>query len=90
MYVVCFPLLMRATNFEVVRPQQMYVTRLRCLRLVLNTHMLAVYANSCLATLNTRKFIRGRGTDNNHNTGPSFAMVNRTLTALHESKLHRV
>ena len=52
--------------------------------------MLTVYANSCLATLNTRKFIRGRGTDNNHNTGPSFAMVNRTLTALNESKGHRV
>ncbi|VDB99550.1 unnamed protein product [Peniophora sp. CBMAI 1063] len=48
-----------------------------------------LYANSCLATLNTRKFIRGRGTDNNHNTGPSFAMVNRTLTGLNESKIQR-
>ncbi|KZV75353.1 hypothetical protein PENSPDRAFT_87821 [Peniophora sp. CONT] len=45
-----------------------------------------LYANSCLATLNTRKFIRGRGTDNNHNTGPSFAMVNRTGN---ESKINR-
>jgi len=35
-----------------------------------------LYANSCLATLNTRRFVRGKGTDREEtNTGPTFLMV---------------
>jgi len=34
-----------------------------------------VYANSFLATLNTRLVLKGRGTDNAHETVPTFLMV---------------
>ena len=39
---------------------------------------LAVYANSFLATLNTRLVLKGRGTDNAHETVPTFLMVDTT------------
>lgn len=35
-----------------------------------------LYANSFLATLNTRLVLKGRGTDNAHETVPTFLMVN--------------
>ncbi|OBZ73986.1 hypothetical protein A0H81_05980 [Grifola frondosa] len=34
-----------------------------------------LYANSFMATLNTRKSVRGRGTDGEHTTMPTFLMV---------------
>lgn len=34
-----------------------------------------LYANSCLATLNTRRFVHGKGTDREEGTGPTFLMV---------------
>lgn len=34
-----------------------------------------MYANSLLATLNTRIILKGRGTDNAHETVPTFLMV---------------
>ena len=37
----------------------------------------AVYANSFLAALNTRRVSRGRGTDNEHTTVPTFLMVGK-------------
>ncbi|KAI0927054.1 hypothetical protein AcV5_007693 [Taiwanofungus camphoratus] len=36
-----------------------------------------LYANSFLATLNTRKVLRGRGTDGEHSTMPTFLMVGK-------------
>jgi len=38
-----------------------------------------LYANSCLATLNTRRFVHGRGTDREDVTIPTFVMVAHTL-----------
>ena len=38
----------------------------------------AVYVNSFLATLNTRRVLRGRGTDAETNTMPTFLMVGQT------------
>jgi len=38
-----------------------------------------LYANSCLATLNTRRFVQGRGTDREEGTIPTFVMVAHTL-----------
>ncbi|KAH9969896.1 hypothetical protein BC827DRAFT_45831 [Russula dissimulans] len=38
-----------------------------------------LYANSCLATLNTRRFVHGRGTDREDVTIPTFLMVAHTL-----------
>jgi len=38
-----------------------------------------LYANSCLATLNTRRFVQGRGTDREEVTIPTFVMVNNTV-----------
>ena len=37
----------------------------------------AVYVNSFLATLNTRRVLRGRGTDAETNTMPTFLMVGK-------------
>jgi len=39
-----------------------------------------LYANSCLATLNTRRFVQGRGTDHEEATIPTFLMVANTFT----------
>jgi len=36
-----------------------------------------LYVNSFLATLNTRKVVRGRGTDNEETTMPTFLMVGK-------------
>jgi len=36
-----------------------------------------LYANSFLATLNTRRVLRGRGTDGEHETMPTFLMVGK-------------
>jgi len=38
-----------------------------------------LYANSCLATLNTRRFVQGKGTDREEGTIPTFLMVAHTL-----------
>jgi hypothetical protein len=38
-----------------------------------------LFANSCVATLNTRRFIHGRGTDHEEATIPTFLMVANTL-----------
>jgi len=38
-----------------------------------------LFANSCLATLNTRRFVHGRGTDREEATIPTFVMVAHTL-----------
>jgi len=38
-----------------------------------------LYANSCLATLNTRRFVHGRGTDREEKTIPTFVMVANTI-----------
>lgn len=48
-----------------------------------NHVLIAVYANSFLATLNTRLVLKGRGTDNAHETVPTFLMVDtRTIPPL--------
>ncbi|KAF8465195.1 hypothetical protein DFH94DRAFT_698856 [Russula ochroleuca] len=38
-----------------------------------------LYANSCLATLNTRRFVHGRGTDREEATIPTFVMVANSI-----------
>jgi len=38
-----------------------------------------LYANSCLATLNMRRFVHGRGTDREEATIPTFVMVANTI-----------
>jgi len=38
-----------------------------------------LYANSCVATLNTRRFVHGRGTDREEATIPTFVMVANTI-----------
>jgi len=38
-----------------------------------------LYANSCLALLNTRRFVHGKGTDREEATIPTFVMVAHTL-----------
>lgn len=43
-----------------------------------------VYANSFFAALNTRRSIRGRGTDAEQTTMPTFLMVGQTTTIKHE------
>lgn len=43
-----------------------------------------VYANSFFAALNTRRSVRGRGTDAEHTTMPTFLMVGQTTTIKHE------
>ncbi|KAA1474698.1 hypothetical protein DENSPDRAFT_343194 [Dentipellis sp. KUC8613] len=51
-----------------------------------------LYANSCLATLNTRRFVRGKGTDREEGTGPSFMMVGnpfRSHGRAHEQHHHQ-
>jgi len=40
-----------------------------------------LFANSCVATLNTRRFVHGRGTDHEEATIPTFLMVANTLPA---------
>jgi hypothetical protein len=40
-----------------------------------------LFANSCVATLNTRRFVHGRGTDHEEATIPSFLMVANALPA---------
>jgi hypothetical protein len=40
-----------------------------------------LFANSCVGTLNTRRFVHGRGTDNEEATIPTFLMVANTLPA---------
>jgi len=40
-----------------------------------------LFANSCVGTLNTRRFVHGRGTDNEEGTIPTFLMVANTLPA---------
>ena len=44
----------------------------------------AVYANSFYAALNTRRSVRGRGTENDRTTVPTFLMVGQTTTFKHE------
>ncbi|EPT05146.1 hypothetical protein FOMPIDRAFT_1045211 [Fomitopsis schrenkii] len=48
-----------------------------------------LYANSFLATLNTRKVIRGRGTDVEQTTMPTFLMVDKTtrLGSFHDPQI---
>ncbi|KAI0250986.1 hypothetical protein BJV78DRAFT_517121 [Lactifluus subvellereus] len=51
-----------------------------------------LYANSCLATLNTRRFVQGRGTDHEEATIPTFLMVANTFTrprSLHPQREQR-
>jgi hypothetical protein len=40
-----------------------------------------LFANSCVGTLNTRRFVHGRGTDHEEATIPTFLMVANTLPA---------
>ncbi|KAF8272822.1 hypothetical protein EI94DRAFT_161569 [Lactarius quietus] len=40
-----------------------------------------LFANSCVGTLNTRRFVQGRGTDHEEATIPTFLMVANTLPA---------
>jgi len=40
-----------------------------------------LFANSCVGTLNTRRFVRGRGTDHEEATIPTFLMVASTIPA---------
>jgi len=40
-----------------------------------------LFANSCIATLNTRRFVHGRGTDHEEATIPTFLMVANALPA---------
>ena len=51
----------------------------------------AVYVNSFLATLNTRRVLRGRGTDAETNTMPTFLMVGKlTKHEGHPDNVHHV
>jgi len=43
-----------------------------------------LFANSCVGTLNTRRFVHGRGTDHEEATIPTFLMVANTLPAAPE------
>ena len=43
-----------------------------------------MYANSFYAAMNTRKSVRGRGTENEQTTVPTFLMVGQTTTIKHE------
>ncbi|KAI0731100.1 hypothetical protein C8Q76DRAFT_793198 [Earliella scabrosa] len=43
-----------------------------------------IYANSFYAALNTRRSVRGRGTENDRTTVPTFLMVGQTTTFKHE------
>lgn len=43
-----------------------------------------VYANSFYAALNTRRSVRGRGTENDRTTVPTFLMVAQTATSKNE------
>ncbi|KAI0793825.1 hypothetical protein C8Q74DRAFT_535054 [Fomes fomentarius] len=43
-----------------------------------------VYANSFYAALNTRRSVRGRGTENDRTTVPTFLMVEQTATSKNE------
>ncbi|RPD76685.1 hypothetical protein L226DRAFT_383286 [Lentinus tigrinus ALCF2SS1-7] len=45
-----------------------------------------VYANSFYAALNTRRSIRGRGTENDRTTVPTFLMVGQTTTFKNEAQ----
>jgi len=47
-----------------------------------------LYANSCLATLNTRRFVHGRGTDREEATIPTFVMVAHTIQRPRSQFLH--
>lgn len=50
-----------------------------------------VYVNSFLATLNTRRVLRGRGTDAETNTMPTFLMVGKlTKHENHPDNAHHV
>jgi hypothetical protein len=40
-----------------------------------------LFANSCVGTLSTRRFVHGRGTDHEETTIPTFLMVANTLPA---------
>ena len=46
----------------------------------------AVYANSFYAALNTRRSVRGRGTENERTTVPTFLMVGQTTTFKNEAQ----
>ncbi|KAH8989100.1 hypothetical protein EDB92DRAFT_1817259 [Lactarius akahatsu] len=48
-----------------------------------------LFANSCVGTLNTRRFIQGRGTDREEPTIPTFLMVANTLPAPLERTLEK-
>ncbi|KAH9009700.1 hypothetical protein EDB85DRAFT_2162418 [Lactarius pseudohatsudake] len=48
-----------------------------------------LFANSCVGTLNTRRFIQGRGTDREEATIPTFLMVANTLPAPPERTLEK-
>ncbi|KAH9080266.1 hypothetical protein EDB83DRAFT_2513186 [Lactarius deliciosus] len=48
-----------------------------------------LFANSCVGTLNTRRFIHGRGTDREEATIPTFLMVANTLPAPPERTLEK-
>ena len=56
----------------------------RTLRALTARPTLAVYANSFFAALNTRRSVRGRGTEGDHTTVPTFLMVGQTTTIKHE------
>lgn len=43
-----------------------------------HTSLCPVYANSFFAALNTRRSIRGRGTEGEHTTVPTFLMIGQT------------
>ncbi|KAI9465013.1 hypothetical protein BJY52DRAFT_1209854 [Lactarius psammicola] len=43
-----------------------------------------LFANSCVGTLNTRRFVQGRGTDHEEATIPTFLMVANTLPVMPE------
>ena len=45
----------------------------------------AVYANSFYAALNTRRSVRGRGTENDQTTVATFLMVGQTTTFKNEN-----
>ena len=50
-----------------------------------------MYVNSFLATLNTRRVLRGRGTDAETNTMPTFLMVGKlTKHEGHPDNVHHV
>lgn len=68
----------------VLRAQQRHVFSSTNLQFMHADIFHIVYANSFYAALNTRRSVRGRGTENDRTTVPTFLMVAQTATSKNE------